>query len=71
MKVFCRIILVFVFFLLFNDPVAIAQFQEAGVKQFKIPVEAPDFTLKELSGSKISFREFRGKIVVLNFFTTW
>ncbi len=54
-----------------NIPVAIAQFQEAGVQKLEVPVEAPDFTLEVLGGGKISLRELRGKIIVLNFFTSW
>jgi peroxiredoxin len=34
-------------------------------------MDAPDFTLKELGGGNISLKELRGKIVILNFFTTW
>jgi len=35
-------------------------------------VDAPDFTLKEVGGGgKISLKEFRGKIILLNFFATW
>ncbi len=56
---------------LWNPSVAIAQFPEAGVQKLEIPVEAPDFTLKVLGGGKISLRELRGKIIVLNFFTSW
>ena len=47
------------------------QFAEAGVQKLEVPVEAPDFTLKVLGGGKISKRELRGKIIVLNFFTSW
>lgn len=54
-----------------NIPLATAQFSEAGVQEFRVPVDAPDFTLKELEGGNISLRELRGKIVILNFFTTW
>ncbi len=56
---------------LWNIPVAIAQFPEAGVKKLEVPTEAPDFTLKVLGGGKISLRELRGKIIILNFFTYW
>ena len=52
-------------------PVAIAHFPEAGVQKLEVPVEAPDFTLKVLGGGKVSLRELRGKIIVLNFFTSW
>jgi hypothetical protein len=37
------------------------QFTEPGVEKFKVPVEAPDFTLKGLGGSKVSLKELRGK----------
>lgn len=57
--------------LLWNVPNASAQFLEAGVEKFRVTVEAPDFTLKDLSGGKISLKELRGKVVVLNFFATW
>ena len=53
-----------------NAPVADAQFSEAGVGKFKVPVEAPAFTLKELNGGELSSRELTGKVVVLNFFGT-
>lgn len=32
---------------------------------------APDFTAKDLSQKKIKLSDFRGKVVVLNFFATW
>jgi DsbE subfamily thiol:disulfide oxidoreductase len=32
---------------------------------------APDFTLADLSGRKISLKDFRGKVVFLNFWATW
>jgi len=56
---------------LWNIPIAIAQFPEAGVQKLEVPVQAPDFTLEVLGGGKISLRELRGKIVLLNFFTSW
>ncbi len=56
---------------LWNIPVATAQFPEAGVQKLEVPVQTPDFTLKVLGGGKISLRELRGKIIVLNFFTSW
>lgn len=45
-----------------------AQFLEAGVVKFRVPVEAPDFRLKELGGGEISLKESKGKVVILNFF---
>ncbi len=67
------IISMFLIFNLFlwNLPVAIAQFQEAGVQKLEVPLQAPDFTLKVLGRGTMSLRELRGKIIVLNFFTSW
>jgi cytochrome c biogenesis protein CcmG/thiol:disulfide interchange protein DsbE len=48
-----------------------AQFSEAGVQEFITPVEAPDFTLKDSSGREVSLQDLKGKVVLLNFFTTW
>jgi cytochrome oxidase Cu insertion factor (SCO1/SenC/PrrC family) len=67
---------VFIFFFLFilllwNAPMATAQFSEAGVQKLRVAVDAPDFTLKELGGANISLKELRGKIILLNFFATW
>jgi cytochrome oxidase Cu insertion factor (SCO1/SenC/PrrC family) len=50
---------------------ATAQFSEAGVERFRVAVEAPEFTLKELSGGKVSLKELRGKVVLLNFFAPY
>ncbi len=33
--------------------------------------EAPDFTLTDVTGKDYSLSHFRGKVVVLNFFTIW
>jgi hypothetical protein len=60
-----------VIFLLWMIPNSWAQFSEAGVEKFRVPVEAPDFTLKELGGGNISFKELRGKVVLLNFFAPY
>jgi len=72
MKYFPQFIIsLFVLFPVWNTPIAIAQFREAGVQQFKIPVEAPEFKLKELGGGQFSLSEFRGKVIILNFFAIW
>ncbi len=42
-----------------------------GLQQPKETVEAPDFTLRDLNGNKVQIRDFRGKVVFLNFFATW
>jgi cytochrome oxidase Cu insertion factor (SCO1/SenC/PrrC family) len=58
-------------FFSWSIPVVRAQFSEAGVEKFRVAVEAPDFTLKELAGGKISLKELREKIILLNFFASW
>jgi peroxiredoxin len=32
---------------------------------------APDFTLEDLSGNRLSLKQLRGKVVFLNFWATW
>jgi len=70
-----RRLLMIVFFLFiflsWNTPLVIAQFSEAKVEKLRVSIAAPDFTLKELGGEKISLKELRGKIILLNFFATW
>jgi peroxiredoxin len=34
-------------------------------------VEAPDFSLRDLGGKQVRLKDFRGKVVFLNFFATW
>jgi len=33
--------------------------------------QAPDFTLKDLAGKKVTLSEYRGKVVLLEFWATW
>lgn len=58
-------------FLSWNAPVVNAQFTEARVEKLRVAINAPDLTLRELGGGKISLKELRGKIILLNFFATW
>jgi len=51
-------------------PIVQGQFLEAGVVQFRVPVEAPDFRLRGLSGGEISLKQLKGKVIILNFFQT-
>jgi cytochrome oxidase Cu insertion factor (SCO1/SenC/PrrC family) len=58
-------------FVLWTTPPATAQFSEAGVEQFRVAVNAPDFTLRELDGKTLSLEEVKGKVVLLNFFASY
>jgi cytochrome oxidase Cu insertion factor (SCO1/SenC/PrrC family) len=71
MRRLLMIVFSLIIFLLLNAPIVSAQFSEAGVQKLRVAVDAPDFTLKELGGGKISLKELRGKIILLNFFATW
>ncbi len=73
MKRLRAVILLVLILLLWKIPMVSAQtqFVEAGVEKFRIPVEAPDFTLTEVGGGKVSLKELRGKIILLNFFASW
>jgi len=71
MRRLSMVVFFLVIFMLWHAPLATAQFSEAGVERLRVAVEAPDLTLKELGGGKISLRELRGKVILLNFFATW
>ena len=71
MKRLAILLLVVVSFLVGRIPTGSARPFQAGVMRFKIPVVAPDFSLKELGGEAISLKELRGKVVILNFYNTW
>lgn len=45
--------------------------EEDRLPGLKIGTEAPDFTLKDLSGQSISLSDYRGRKVILNFWATW
>ena len=37
----------------------------------KLTRAAPDFTLKDAKGTRVSLSDYKGKVVVLNFWATW
>jgi len=45
--------------------------EAANVYKFDNPVKAPDFNLTSVKGSDIGLNQYRGKIVLLSFWTTW
>ncbi len=46
-------------------------YSSLGIVRITSPVEAWDFTLEDLQGSPVSLKDFRGKLVFLNFWATW
>lgn len=51
----------------------VAEKQEGGALEelSRVPFDAPDFVVQDLEGHEIALSEFRGKLVVLNFWATW
>jgi peroxiredoxin len=46
-------------------------FDRVGLTKLDREIEAVDFTVKSLDGGTYSLRDFRGKVVFLNFWATW
>ena len=42
-----------------------------GVNRLDKKIDAPEFILPDLKGTKRSLSEFRGKFIMLNFWATW
>jgi peroxiredoxin len=49
-----------------NDP-----FAQMEVLKPKVRMEAPAFTLPDINGGRRSISDFKGKIILLNFWATW
>jgi len=56
-----------------KTPGSVAQdyFKRLGIEKPEKRILAPDFTLEDLSGNRISLKRLRGKVVFLNFWATW
>ena len=49
----------------------VAVAQAAGLTPVKARRPAPDFTLKDANGATVRLSEYRGKVVLLDFWATW
>lgn len=45
--------------------------KKLNIEKFDNKTPAPDFSLKDLRGNLVSLRDFRGRVVFLNFWATW
>ncbi len=45
--------------------------EKLGVYRINEKIDAPGFTLPDLNGRKRSLSDFKGKLVMLNFWATW
>ena len=46
-------------------------FSKMRIDPIKGDKKAPDFSLKDLNGNNVQMRQLKGKVVLLNFWTTW
>jgi cytochrome oxidase Cu insertion factor (SCO1/SenC/PrrC family) len=57
---------------LWGLPVAAADpISDAGILRFLEKIDAPGFALDNLEGKQVALKDFRGKVVLLDFWTTW
>ena len=54
-----------------QPPAVHDRFESLAIEKPSKPLEAPDFGLENLSGRRMSLKDFRGKVVFLNFWATW
>jgi peroxiredoxin len=54
-----------------TPPPGAAEGEDANLTNIKIGQEAPDFSLPDASGKKISLHSFRGKYVLVDFWASW
>ncbi|MDR3250671.1 MAG: TlpA family protein disulfide reductase [Tannerella sp.] len=50
---------------------AVAQEKEEGGTLINVGDKAPDFTVEMLDGRRLKLSDFKGKVVLLNFWATW
>jgi cytochrome oxidase Cu insertion factor (SCO1/SenC/PrrC family) len=49
-----------------EDPIA-----AAGVSKYSEGTIAPRFIIEDLGGNRVRLKDFRGKVVLITFWTTW
>jgi len=46
-------------------------FENMGITRPRTEKSAPDFSLQDIKGNRVSLEDFRGKTILLNFWATW
>jgi cytochrome oxidase Cu insertion factor (SCO1/SenC/PrrC family) len=49
-----------------TDPIS-----AAGVLKFKEKISAPEFVITDIEGNRVDLKNYRGKVVLVMFWTTW
>jgi len=49
----------------------LAHFQAVNLVRFAAGIDLPDLSLPDVEGKAVPLRSFQGKVVLLNFWTTW
>jgi len=50
---------------------ALASFEAMAIQRLPRPVPLPEVSLPDLEGKQVSLRSFEGRVVLMNFWTTW
>lgn len=58
-------------FILCGTAVASGPFTEMGVVRPRVRMDAPAFILRDIKGAKKGLSDFKGKVILLNFWATW
>jgi peroxiredoxin len=73
-KIFFNCLFVLLFLLILHFPAEGGEedlFSKVRISLIRGDKKAPDFSLKDLTGKKVGIKQFRGKIIFLNFWATW
>ncbi len=65
------LIAIIAFALVANRATRVPATRAVNAKQENRPATSPDFTLKDLEDHDVSLSQFKGKVVLVNFWATW
>jgi len=54
-----------------GDPVRAQGGGAGGFQSYAKPLPLPDFSLEDLQGKTVQIKDYRGKVILLNFWATW